>query len=183
MTMKPFNAILTRFALIVGVLFLWAGPLAAQTTIDNTTLSGNMTNSQLFITVASVTCTGCAINSNTVLYLDQEALCVNGSYVSGTTLPVTRGCLGTAAAAHNIKNQPNSGNTVVFIGPSNRFAQGTQSTPSAGDPPAGACTRASQQFMPWINVSNGWVWTCDGTLWRATVNFNVNGQAASRALQ
>lgn len=180
--MKPFNASLARLALIVGVLLMATMPLSAQTTIDNTTLSAAVTTSATSVTVASVTCTSCTIGSNTVIYVDMEAMCVTGAYRSGTTLPVTRGCLGTRVGAHNITNGV-GGNTVVFIGPGNRFHSAALSGTPSGDPPTGACTRASQQFMPWVNINNGYVWTCDGYNWRATVAVNVNGTALSRATQ
>lgn len=181
--MNNMKTLLLRAALFVGLLGI-GSPLLAQTSIDNTTLSANITATQTNVQIASVTCTSCSGPlSNYIIYLDNEAMCVTGAYVSGTTLPVTRGCLGTKPAAHTIKNQLVSGNTVVFFGPSVRFHQGAGPVPGAasGDPALGSCTRVSQQFMPWINISTGWVWTCDGSMWRATVNININGTSPSRA--
>lgn len=180
--MKLLNAFKSG-ALLLGVLLCLSAPLHAQVTIDSTTLSANVTATQGTVTVAAVTCTGCTFGNSSIIYVDSEAMCVNGSYVSGTTVPVTRGCLGTAAAAHNIKNQLGNVDTIVFVGPANRFHQGSVSFPGTGDPPVGVCTRASQQFMPWINISNNYVWTCDGTYWRSTTLINVNGGTPSRATQ
>lgn len=171
--MTKLNALFTRVALIVGVLLLASMPAAAQVAINNTTLSAAVTATATNITVASVTCTGCSINSNTVVYVDSEAMCVTGAYVSGTTLPVTRGCLGTKAAAHQINNVATNALNVVFIGPANRF--------QAGDPPMGACgPRTSLAFLPWISLQTGVVWTCDNYNWRALYNWNVNGTSPSR---
>lgn len=174
--MKLLNAFLVRLALI-GCVLLTASPLWAQTTINNTTLSAAMTATQTFVTVASVTCTGCTINSNTVIFVDSEAMCVNGSYVSGTTLPVTRGCLGSKAAAHGINFPTTNTLNVVFIGPANRFNGGAL---NSGAPPISDCDRASIQFLPWIDTSTGWLYTCDNYNWRALINFNLNGTSPSR---
>lgn len=175
--MKTFNACLGRFALIVGVL-LMASPLWAQQTIDSTTLTTTMTASQLFVTIGSVTCTNCTINSNTVIYIDMEAMCVNGSYTSGTTLPITRGCLGTRAAAH--VSAALAVNTVVWYGPANRFHT-SGGDPNAADPPQGFCgPRTQWPFLPWINVNNGREWICDNLNWRYVIPFNVNGTGPSR---
>lgn len=156
---------------VVAVLLLLASPTWAQVAINNTTLTAAMTVDQKFVQVAAVTCTGCVIDGNAVVFVDSEAMCVNSSYVSGLTLPVTRGCLGTKAAAHGINLATSISLNVVFIGPAKRF--------NDGDPPVGQCTRTSLAFLPWINVRNGAVWTCD-TGWRALYNFMINATAPSR---
>jgi hypothetical protein len=172
-----FNALMTRLALIVAVVLLLAPPTWAQSTINNTTLSAAMTAVQNFVTIGSVTCTGCTVGRDTIIYVDSEALCVNASYTSGTTLPVTRGCLGTKATAHAINLPTTIALNVVFIGPPKRFQDGAFGT---GDPPAGACVRAQIAFLPWINMKTGALWTCDGYNWRALYNWNINGTSATR---
>jgi len=172
-----FNALIVRVALIGAVVLLLAPPTWAQVAINNTTLSAAMTISQTFVTLASVTCTGCTIDQNTVIYVDSEAMCVNGSYVSGTTLPVTRGCLGTKAAAHAINLPVTNSLNVVFIGPAIRFQQGVN---GSGGPAMGACQRSAIRFLPWVDVTSGIVYTCDNYNWRALYNWNVNGTSPSR---
>lgn len=173
---------LKKLLLGMAVVAVFASPAFAQIAIDSTTLSANMTATQQFVTIGSVTCTTCGTvpTSNYIVYVDNEAMCVTGAYgnSTSTTLPVTRGCLGTVAAAH--RTSKIGVNTVVFFGPSVRFHQGSVSFPGSGDPPLGTCTRSDNQYLPWINVSNGVEWVCDNVNWRALVNYNQNGTAPSR---
>lgn len=175
--MTPTINALRRLALIVAMVLLLAPPTWAQVAVNNTTLSAAMTASQTFVTVGSVTCTGCTIDQNTVIYVDSEAMCVNGSYSTGTTLPVTRGCLGTRAVAHGINLPVANTLNVIFIGPAIRFQQGVN---GSGGPGIGACVRANIRFLPWIDVTSGAVYTCDGYNWRVLYNWNINGTAPSR---
>lgn len=168
---------------IVGLLglFLFSTPASAQTAIDNTTLSAAVTNSQQFVTLAAVTCTGCtfAKGNNIVIYVDLEAMCMNDSYVSGTTVPVTRGCLGTVAAAHSVSNL--GVNNVVYYGPQNRFHQAAGGGATGGNPPFGNCAPRTQYlFLPWINISNGLEWVCDNVNWRSLSIISTNGSTPSR---
>ncbi len=176
--MNRLKTLLLGFAVVA----FFAAPAAAQIAIDSTTLSSNLSATATNVTIGSVTCTSCGTipTSNYVIYIDSEALCVTGAYgnSTSTTLPVTRGCLGTVAAAHVTSKL--GVNTVVFFGPSVRFHQGSVSFPGSGDPPLGSCTRSANQYLPWINVSNGIEWVCDNVNWRALVNYNVNGTAPSR---
>lgn len=140
----------TLVTTLAGVLvLLLAAPVGAQTTIDSTTFSTSITSTSLAqVSITSATCTGgCTFGKDFVIYADSEAMVVTAQFVSGTTnIPVIRGSMGTQATFHGTNNK-------IFIGPQNRFK--TQ------DPPQGMCRRSDQQFMPWINVETGWVWTCD----------------------
>ena len=80
MTMKKLTILL---AILLAFL---AAPAAAQTGINDTTLSAAITNSQTSIVVGSAT----GVAANGVLYVDGEFMTVNSNYSSGTTIPVTR---------------------------------------------------------------------------------------------
>ncbi len=173
--------LLTKLLLGMAVVALFASPAAAQITIDSTTLSAAITATSTNVTIGATTCTTCGTTqfSNYIVYIDSEALCPTGAWNGvTTTIPVTRGCLGTVAAPHSVSKL--GVNTVVFLGPAQRFHQGSVSFPGSGDPPLGACTKTNYQYLPWINVSNGIEWVCDNVNWRALVNYNVNGTAPSR---
>lgn len=171
--------------LLIALLWL-AVPASAQTLIDNTTLSAAISTPNAStpqpattVSIASVTCTGCTFGRETVLYVDLEVMQVTAGYTSGTTgIPVTRGAMGTRAAAH-------ANASVVFVGPPARFHQ-SAGFPNGGDPPAGLCVPTSdyQGFRPWVNVSTGGVWVCDGNplRWRVTYTQvrNDNSRALSR---
>lgn len=157
-----------------------AGVASAQVAIDATTLTTTMTVATDVITIGSATCTGCTFGSGTVIYVDNEAMVVRSSYVSGTTnIPVLRAQLGTKRSPHSSSVLAVA--KVVFVGPPNRFHGGSGTGDLTGDPPLGSCAPRTQwQFLPWINVNNGVEWVCDGQDWRALVNYNVNGTGPSR---
>lgn len=153
-----------------AALLLTVSAAQAQTIVDNSTLSAAITATDTYVTMGSVTCTGCTFGADTLIYVDLEAMRVERSYVSGTTMQVRRGTDGTRPAAHK------SG-AVTLYGPANRFYN--------IDPKIGACgPRSSNLFLPWINVVNGKVWTCDGNpnVWRATVVYSEtsNSRTLSR---
>lgn len=156
----------TILAMLVGLLL--TANASAQVLINNTTLSTAITSTtQRTINIASATCTGCTFGPDTLIYVDNEAMRVTGAYVSGiTNIPVTRGTDGTMAGVH-------AASAVVLLGPGARFHGAAGSGMVNGDPPTGACVRNQQQFLPWVNVTTGYVWTCDSAVWRATVNTSV----------
>lgn len=165
MTMNTLKAAVFTLALL-----LMASVSQAQTLINNTTLSAAVTStSQNTVQLAAVTCTGCTFGPGTVLYVvglggggvnasgSREAMVVTGAYSAGSgslVVPVLRGQMGTVAAVH-------VNASVVYVGPPNRFHLATVGTPGNGDPQGPCGTRASQPFLPWINVLSGNVWNCD----------------------
>lgn len=160
-------------ALVVGLLLITAAPALAQVAIDNTTLTNAITINQTTVTLGAITCTSCTFGPGVIIYIDNEAMEVTNAWVSGASnIPVRRGSNGTAPAAHRAS-------ATVYYGPPIRFHESAADR-SRADPPIGACTRASQAFLPWINMSTGGFWLCDNTNWRVLYNYNVNGTAASR---
>lgn len=158
--MKTCIRIITALTLVFGL----ASVSQAQVVINNTTLSAAVTSTSTnTITLASVTCTGCTFGPDTVIFVagsnSREAMVVTGQYAAGggsLTIPVRRGQLGTVASVH-------SSGAVVYVGPANRFKLAATGTPGNGDPQGPCGTRASQPFLPWINVLSGNIWNCDGT--------------------
>lgn len=157
---------ITLITALTMLALTFAPTAQAQVVINNTTLSAAVTStSQSVVTLAAVTCTGCTFGPGTVVYVvglgargSREAMIVSGQYSAGggaLAVPVLRGQLGTVASVH-------VNASVVYVGPPNRFHLATVGTPGSGDP-AGNCTRATQPFLPWINILSGNVWNCDGS--------------------
>lgn len=155
---------LFRSLVVLATVLLSTATAFAQTTVPSTTLSSAITSATSAvanITLTSVTCTGCTFGADTLIYIDHEAMRVTRAYTSGTTVPVQRGTDGTRPALH-------SNAAVVYYGPATWF-HGAAAGGQAGDPSYGRCIRNQQTFLPWINISTGWVWLCDNVQWRATV--------------
>jgi hypothetical protein len=133
-----------RIVLALALAGLIAGSVTAQTILTTTTLGAAVTStSATTIRVASIT----GITANTGLWIDQEFMTVTSTPVTGTlNVTVFRGAAGTKAALH-------ANGVLVTLGPQFAF--------QATDPPWGACVRAQQQYLPWINVSNGNMCSCD----------------------
>lgn len=148
---------ITRALFGLGVVLL-ATSASAQSTIDNTTISGAMTATQTTVTVVSATCTGCTVANGTVVYVDAEAMRVISVTATSTIFNVTRGTDGTAASAHNT-------GAVAWIGPGNRF-HASDPVPLGNFVGTGACTQASYGgFKPWISFRSGLRWFCDNINW------------------
>jgi len=146
------------FLIALSLAVALSGSLVAQTAtpvyLNNTTLSAAVNTTQTTISVASVaafTSVSQAIAVGQELFVDLEAMTVLS--ISGTTLTVRRGVDGTRAMSH-------ASGATVLSGPSNAFQQ--------ADPPYGSCTTATQIVVPWVNVSNGNVWLCRASVWKAT---------------
>ena len=112
----------------------------AQTSLNETTVSTAMTASQTNIVLASAT----GVADNYVIYVDNEAMIVQASWSSGTTVPVIRGALGTVARAHD-------DGVLVYIGPQVAFIGGSMS---------GSCVPADQRYTPNINPVSGAIYSC-----------------------
>lgn len=155
------KTLITNAALALVLVAGFAASSQAQTLIDNTTLSATVTATQNSIVLGSVTCTNCTFGQDILIYVEREAMRVTGAYPgSGTTVPVRRGTDGTQAAPH-------VSSSVVFLGLANRFK--LSATGFGNGDPQGNCTRATQPFLPWINVLSGNVWNCEGdNHWRGT---------------
>lgn len=106
--------------------------LHAQATTTQTTLSAAVTTTDRVIVVASAT--GFAANRTVVI--DGEAMLVGAAYVSGTTIPVTRGTSQTGVTAH-------ASGAVVFAGLSTYFAKAD---------PSGPCTATDQIALPLVVI-------------------------------
>ena len=152
--MKTLNTLLIA-ALFVILSVVQGLAQNAQNILSNTTLNGAVTATQNFVVLTSATVltvsTGGSIVAGNWLYVDREAMRVVS--ISGTRVTVARGVGGTFAAAH-------ATSAVIFTGPANYY--------QSADPGLLACTVATMQFRPWINVLNGNVWLCKSSVWTAT---------------
>ena len=152
--MKTLNTLLIA-ALFVILSVVQGFTQNAQNILSNTTLNGAVTASQNFVVLTSATqltvSTGGAITAGFWLYVDREAMRVVS--ISGARVTVQRGTGGPFAAAH-------ATSAVIFSAPAGYF--------QAADPPLLACTVATMQYRPWINVLNGNVWLCKSSIWTAT---------------
>lgn len=132
---------------------LFTVPIAAQTTINSTTLSGAITATQQTITLASSS----NISVGDRLFIDWEMLTVLrcgtsstvGSGCTSATMTVQRGT-GDGAGG---RSAPHATSSTVWTGPGQRF--------QVSSPPLGSCVRSSIEFLPWIDVTTGNIWTCD----------------------
>lgn len=113
----------------------------AQSSLNETTLSGAVTSSQNFVTVASAT--GAVAGGG--LYVDREYMTIAQSYVSGTTIPVVRR---GAAVAH-------AASVPVFIAPAAAFVTRDYD---------GACVASAESHLPRINTTNGNIWDCNSAV-------------------
>lgn len=161
-----------RIALVLVLILGLAAPSLAQTFLTTTTLS-TAVGSPTADTVVLASATTAAAGG--VLYIDRELMGIVS--VSGTSVRVTRGQQGTAAAPHGASS-------IVIIGPAASLqASGPYGLSSFGqsDPPMGSCTTAPYRFLPIINVVSGDVWSCrwiGGSatkVWAATNVVYMNG--------
>jgi hypothetical protein len=127
--------------------------LHAQATTTQTTLAAAVTKSQNFVVLASAT----GIAKGYVIVADGEAMVVSGSYVSGTTVPVSRGLSGTAATEH-------ASGAVVLAGPPSYF--------SAVDP-VGPCTSTNETALPRVVLGS------NGSTPRSVSVYNCQGASAT----
>lgn len=158
--------------------FLPLSPLlGAQTILTMTTLSAAVpatTSSTLTTGQMGIVSVASATNINapgpisaliatpatsTFLFVDRELMDVRA--VSGTTLTVVRGISGTAATSH-------LSGALVFVVPGT--ATWIAATGQADNIPAGSCARASELYLPRIDLKTGTISDCIGGQW-------VNGDA------
>lgn len=164
-----------RLVLTLVLILGLAGPSLAQTFLTTTTFVTAV--SATADTVVLTSATGVAVGG--VLYADHELM--NVMAVSGTSVRVSRGQLGTAGAPH----AGGSTGAIVIVAP-RAAQQGALAAIGQSDPPAGSCTTSGYPYLPIINVVTGNIWSCrwvgSGTLtqkqWAATNIVMVNGQTS-----
>lgn len=118
--------------------------LAAQATINSTTLSAAVTAGAGTLTVASAS----TVAAGQYLFVDAEIMQITA--VSSTTLTVTRGLNGTRASRHASGAQ-------AWTGPANYFSQ--------SEPKAGPCTTTDEVALPRIVAITGAIFQCTDSIW------------------
>lgn len=144
------RAILASFAILVFPLV--AG---AQTVATTTTLAAAVTATATTLSVTSAT----GFTVGNYVYLDAEAVQITS--VSGTSIGVSRGQLGTATQAHANSER-------IITGGNGHF--------QSRDPNYGAaCTKGDGDaaFQPFINVIGGRLWMCNASVWQATSTMSL----------
>ncbi len=136
-----------RILITLVALFLSAVPLSAQTYLTTTTLS-NAVTSPSGDTVVLASASTAAVGG--ALYVDREAMSIIA--ISGTSIRVARGQLGTSGATHA------SAATVIIFPVAAQ--QGALPAYGQSDPPNGTCTPGNHRFLPIVNVVSGNVWLC-----------------------
>lgn len=151
--MKTLKTFTRTAAVLIGLLLTLAVPAFAQTATTSTTLSTAISDtSGTSLVVASAT----NIDAGGLLFIDREAFDVIS--VSSTTVRVRRGAEGTLASLHPASSvvyvAAKAQKTRVFTAPGKQVAFGT-------------CTRASEAFLPQIDLRSGRVWDCPvgSTVW------------------
>lgn len=151
-----------RFAILsVLMTALLSVPVWAQTTVNSTTLNGAITQTQTSITLTSIS----NISVGDRLFIDWELLFVLqcgtsstvGAGCTSTTVRVQRG-VGDGAGG---RAAPHATLAPVWTGPGQRF--------QVSSPPLGTCVRATVEFLPWIDVTTGNIWTCDKRVPASTI--------------
>ena len=134
--------------LVAGCLLGLSQNVEAQTYMTRTTLSAAINNSQATITVAS----GTNFTAGNWVWVNDEAMQI--SSVSGTSIRVIRGVLGTRAQAQ-------ASGDAAFTGSGNHFQQ---VDPETGE----ACSEGTGQalYLPWVNVQRAILWQCYSSAWR-----------------
>lgn len=139
--MRKRLTILTALALVLSL----AGAPHAQTTLNTTTLSAALDNSETRFNVAS----GTNITAGDVIVVDREAMDVLTK--STNTISVRRGARGTRAAAHA------NAATVVISDDGGTGFYGTEVS--------GSCTATSELFTPRIVLPSGNRYECLSSVW------------------
>lgn len=153
-----------NFTLVVMVLMGLAVNLQAQSRITTTTLASAVTTTRA-TTISVASATGMTASTNTqpyYLYVGHEAMLL--SAISGTTLTVQRGQLGTFATVHA------SGAYVFFGAAGSSSTTGITGGPFITTSPVGGCTRNQNAVLPLINVANGEFVNCNGGVWLKQTN-------------
>ena len=146
------RAILASFAILVFPLV--AG---AQTVATTTTLAAAVTATATTLALAVTSLSGSTLGY--YVYLDAEAVQITS--VSGTSIGVSRGQLGTATQAHANSER-------IITGGNGHF--------QSRDPNYGAaCTKGDGDaaFQPFINVIGGRLWMCNASVWQATSTMSL----------
>lgn len=146
----------TRFRPLIalGALLAFLGtvlpvPLAAQATINTTTLAAALSAPSGTPSTVSLA-SGTTVAVGQYLYVDREAMLVTATTGTATIFVVTRGALGTTASAH-VSGAP------VYTGPPSYFGQAEQS---------GACTASAQAATPYIVPISGNIYVCASGTWK-----------------
>lgn len=128
---------------LLMILSLIPQGLQAQTATTSTRLNAAITASATRMTVASAT--GFSASTDSVgqwAYIEKEAAKITA--VSGTTITIQRGQLGTVAKNHRSA-------VLVWAGPRDAFRP---------DQPFGECTRANETRLPQIHAPSGKIYDC-----------------------
>lgn len=132
-------------------------------TLIQTSLSTAIGATTQSFTVASVTGFTASLSSQTVLYVDKEAMLVNAvGTPSATSVSVQRGYAGTLAAPH-------INTSVVLAGRPDWFYTSE---------PTGGCTAATSYVTPYLNILTGNQWLCSTVSLAWVPGFGNNSKPA-----
>jgi hypothetical protein len=168
-----------KVAALVAVLALWAGTVAAQTTLTNTTLAAAITNaSDQVMTITSATgWTASTSAGQTFALIDREVVGVRS--LSSTQVGIIRGLFSTRATGHA------SGAKVWFI-PIGSVALSSSDRAGACSTAGNADLSQSGSVVPVLNPSTGNAFYCLGSVWVPVThllgtNFCTVTQATSKS--
>ena len=118
---------------------LASSPAFAQTvTLTQTSLSASITANATTFALASAT----NVSVGTMLYVDKEAMYI--SAISGASVTVGRGEVGTASVSH-------ASGAMVLAGPPAAFFT---------YPPTGSCTASATPVTPWVDIRTSAQYLC-----------------------
>lgn len=166
-----------KLLLILAILTLFAGPVAAQQYVTTTTLSSAVTATQTQITVASAT----NVQAGGAFYIDQEFIPILS--VSGTTATVSRTNRPAAhASGQQVFVATATLKPLIMLTHSAAFRVGVCSTSTSS---VRSTALAGIVALPIIDIDQATVYDCrrNGTngawVWNALLLYQLNAAAAT----
>jgi hypothetical protein len=143
---RTVRAVLFILALSIAAVMIVPPDISrSQTTTTVTTITADVNETQNYVIVASAT----TVAAGRIIYIDREAMRIQASYSSGTTVPVDRGREGTMAVDHDL-------GAIAYVGAADYFMRTDL---------WGGCTNADYVNQPRINTTNGNISYCKEGIW------------------
>lgn len=157
------NKTLRNIAVTLAMLMGLALPVAAQTTVTQTTttaaIGGSPTGGTANMLVQVTSATNIVVG--TEIFIDREAMLVTAQGATTTNLTVQRGYDGTQMAAH-------ASGAIVYAGPVSSAGPGSPFV--MNDPPFGGCTLTAEQYSLRVSLGSGDIWACTGGQWMNVID-------------
>ncbi len=147
---KILSILLVLGAVLVGL------PAFAQTTINSTTLSTAITNTNdtAVIALASIGSGATAVVAGQILFVDGEAMVVRTTPTAAANVSVNR-------HTNSTRGQTHASGAIVYYGNAQAFVSGQAGVQYF----EGSCTSTAQLYLPIIDTVNGAIGNCLDSRW------------------